>query len=437
MTIVVFTPLYGKFSDIFGRKVCMLFSLFCFSVGSLGCGLATNIVMLIVFRAIAGIGGGGIISVSFVMISDVTTLENRPLYFSVINITFAVSGMLGPILGGIIVDHIGWRFVFYINLPVAGILALIVIFIMPFPWVKGSLMSKLKRIDVLGVLTLSVSIILFVLSTTWGGKHYAWSSYQVLIPLILTFIALIAFIYIEVRVAVEPLLPPKMFNSNVIICCCLGLVLGINHFMVIYYLPVYYQVLRGYTASESGYQLAPFLVSVSIVSMFSGIIGTKLQSFRIFIWVGTVLMVIGSGLLCLTSDTLPHWCMIFFPIILAFGIGFSIQMVLISAQASSQPEYIAILASFLNFTFCMGATVGLAIAGAIVNNLLADFPYLVGTGGHEGGEITQPMSIEGQLAYYGALRGIFYFLLGISAFGFIISTLLKHRSSGALSTPGY
>jgi MFS family permease len=416
----------------------MLFSLFCFSVGSLGCGLAVNIVMLIVFRAIAGIGGGGMISVSFIIISDVVKLEDRATYLGLISLTFAISNMLGPILGGVIVDHISWRFIFYINLPVAGILALIVIFIMPLPWVKGSLMSKLKRIDILGVLTLSVSIVLFVLSTTWGGKDYAWSSYQVLIPLILTFIALIAFIYIEVRVAVEPILPPKMFNSNVVICCCLGLVLGLNHFTVVYYLPVYYQVLRGYTASESGYQLAPFLVSVSIVAMFSGIIGTKLQSFRIPIWVGTVLMVIGSGLLCLTSDTLPHWCMIFFPIILAFGIGFGIQMVLIGAQASSQPEYIAILASVFNFTFNMGATVGLAIAGAIVNNLLADFPYLIGTGGHEGAEITQPIPIEGQLAYYGALRGIFYFLLGVSAFGFIISTLLKHRSlSGAPSTPGH
>ncbi|KXN71272.1 MFS general substrate transporter, partial [Conidiobolus coronatus NRRL 28638] len=370
MTIVVFTPLYGKFSDIFGRKVCMLFSLFCFSVGSLGCGLATNIVMLIVFRAIAGIGGGGIISVSFVMISDVTTLENRALYLGIISITFAVSGMLGPILGGVIVDHISWRFIFYINLPVTFILAVIMIFIMPLPWVEGSLMSKLKRIDYLGVIALSLAIVLLVLGTTWGGKDYPWSSYQVIVALCCSILSLAAFVYIELKVATEPILPPKMFTHNVVICCIVAIVYGLNDFTVVYYLPVYYQILKGRSASESGYQLAPFLVVSSLSAIATGFIFGKLKTFTIPLRMGTVVMAVGSGLLCLISPTLPDWCMILFPIILSLGIGLCIQMAVVGAQASSDPEFNAIIASFFNFTFTMGATVGLSIAGAIVNNVL-------------------------------------------------------------------
>jgi MFS family permease len=434
MTIVVFTPLYGKFSDIFGRKVCMLFSLFCFSVGSLGCGLAVNIVMLIVFRAISGIGGGGIISISFVMISDVTTLENRALYLGIISITFAVSGMLGPILGGVIVDHISWRFIFYINLPVTFILALIMIFIMPLPWVEGSLMSKLKRIDYLGVIALSLAIVLLVLGTTWGGKDYPWSSYQVIITLCCSILSLAAFAYIELKVATEPILPPKMFTHNVVICCIIAIVYGLNDFTIVYYLPVYYQILKGSSASESGYQLAPFLVVSSISAIATGFIFGKLKTFTVPLRMGTVVMALGSGLLCLISPTLPDWCIILFPIILSLGIGLCIQMAVVGAQASADPEFNAILASFFNFTFTMGATVGLSIAGAIVNNVLSDFPELIGSGGHGEVHITQPISLEGQLAYYTALRGIFYFLMGVSVFASISSIFLKYRSLAGIST---
>jgi EmrB/QacA subfamily drug resistance transporter len=434
MTTVVFNPLYGKFSDIFGRKVCMLFSLLCFSVGSLGCGLAINIVMLIVFRAIAGIGGGGIITISFIIISDVTTLENRALYLGVINITFAVSSMLGPILGGLIVDHISWRFIFYINLPVTFILALIIIFIMPLPWIEGSFMSKLKRVDYLGVISLSLAIVLLVLGTTWGGKDYPWSSHQVIITLCCSIFSLGAFCYIELKVATEPILPPKMFTHNVIICFIITIVYGLNDFTVIYYLPVYYQTLKGRPPSESGYQLAPFLVVTSISAIATGFIFGKLKTFTIPLRMGTVAMALGSGLLCLISPTLPDWCIILFPIILSLGIGLCMQMAVVGAQASAEPEYNAILASFFNFAYTMGATVGLSIAGAIVNNVLSNFPELIGSGGHGEVHITQSIPLEGQLAYYTALRGIFYFLMGTSLFASISSVFLKYKSLASIST---
>jgi EmrB/QacA subfamily drug resistance transporter len=424
MSMVVFTPLYGKFCDIFGRKLVMLFSLFTFSLGSLGCGLSQNIIMLIVFRSVAGIGGGGIVSTSYVIISDLVKLEDRGTYLGLVSISFAISNMLGPILGGIIVENSSWRVVFYINLPVAGILAGIVIFIMPLPWVEGTILSKLKRIDYLGIFTLSVSIILFVLSTTWAGGDYSWSSYQVLLPFCLSFAFLGVFFYVESRVAHEPVLPPQMFNLNVIICSLINTILGISDFTIIYYLPVYFQILKGETASQSGYELAPFLVVSALVAMASGLLATKLKSFRYFIWFGCILMTIGSGLLCLISPSIPSWAIILFTCILSFGMGCSIQITAIGAQASSKPEHIAIVAGFFNFTMNFGGTIGLAIDGSIINGFFTNIKSLMdnSTDGH--GPVPQ-IEID---TYYVAIRAIFYFLLATSILGLLSSVFLKHKS---------
>ncbi|KXN71277.1 MFS general substrate transporter [Conidiobolus coronatus NRRL 28638] len=424
MAMVVFTPLYGKFCDIFGRKVCMLFALVTFSIGSLGCALAVNIIMLVVFRAIAGIGGGGIVSVSYVIISDLVSLEERGTFLGLVSISFAISNMLGPILGGLIVENMSWRFVFYVNLPIAGALILIVLFVIPLPWVEGTIISKLKRVDYLGVLTLSATIILFVLGTTWGGNQYSWTSYQVLTVLCFSAISLGAFAIVEYKFAVEPVLPPKMFNINVSICSLINMILGLVDFTIIYYLPIYYQILQGMSSSQSGYELAPFLVISSSVAMLSGIFANKLGSFRIPIWIGSVFMTIGSGLLCLSSPNLPSWAMTIFSCILSFGIGCSLQMTAIGAQASAEPEYIAIVAGFFNFTLNFGGTLGLAIDGAILYDYFSDIKELVDFGIDDHSLIPE---IETN-AYYATLKVIFYFLLTSSLIATISSLFLKHKS---------
>jgi EmrB/QacA subfamily drug resistance transporter len=434
MPMVVFAPLYGKFCDIFGRRVCMLFALSTFSIGSLGCALAVNIIMLIVFRAIAGIGAGGIVSVSYVIISDLVPLEKRGTYLGLTSISFAISNMLGPILGGLIVEHVTWRVIFYVNLPVAGALIFITLFIIPLPWAEGSVYSKLKRIDYFGVLTLSGAIILFVLGTTWGGNQYNWNSYQVLLTLCLSLLFLGAFIFIELKFAAEPVLPPRMFNINVAICSLVNSILGLVDFTIIYYLPVYYQALQGKSASQSGYELAPFLVISSIVAMLSGIFVNGIGSFRIPIWVGSAIMAVGSGLFCLTSPNIPSWAMTLFSCILSFGIGCSLQITAIGAQASAGPEYIAIVAGFFNFTLNFGGTLGLAIDGAILNNYLNNLAVLLN---HEKYDSSTIIFLESD-AYYSGLRVIFYFLLSTSLLALISSVFLKHKSlKEANITPGH
>ncbi|KXN71276.1 MFS general substrate transporter [Conidiobolus coronatus NRRL 28638] len=406
MPMVVFAPLYGKFCDIFGRKVCMLFALTIFALGSLG------------------IGAGGIVSVSYIIISDLVPLEKRGTYLGLTSISFAISNMLGPILGGIIVEHVTWRVIFYINLPVAGVLIFISLFIIPLPWVEGSVYNKLKRIDYFGVLTLSAAIVLFVLSTTWGGDQYDWNSYQVILTLCLSFFFLGVFILVELKFATEPVLPPKMFNVNVAICSLVNAILGLIDFTIIYYLPVYFQTLQGKSASQSGYELAPFLVVSSIVAMLSGVFVNRVDSFRIPIWIGSAMMTVRSGLFCLISPNIPSWAMTVFSCILSFGIGCSLQITAIGAQASAEPEYIAIVAGFFNFTLNFGGTVGLSIDGAILNSYLN---ALTDSLDYEIYDTYNIFLLESD-AYYSGLRAIFYFLLVTSLLALISSVFLKHKS---------
>jgi EmrB/QacA subfamily drug resistance transporter len=427
VTIVMFTPLYGKLSDIFGRKVCILFSATVFSIGSLGCALSNNIILFLIFRAISGIGGGGMISLSFIVIADIIPLKDRATYMGILNLTFAASNALGPILGGIIVDHTTWRVIFYINLPVTFILVIITIFLMPLPWAEGTLWSKLKRVDIIGCLTLTASILLFVLGTSWGGKEYSWDSATVLVPIILSFVFIGVFIVIELKFVSEPVLPMPMFTKNVLICCAAMVILGSNNFTIVYYLPFYHQYLRGATASESGYHLAPFLVVMSIASLLSGVLSSRINSFRWPIWIGTVISSVAMGLLCLINPSIQLWQMIFFPILLSFGLGFILQLAIVGSQASTPVDYVAIVTSFMNFCFNIGGTIGLAIDGAIVNNVVKSMGGVLVGGGHGSSEGSGNMDLGTVSAYFEGLKTMFYFGLSISLLSFVLSLFLTHK----------
>ncbi|KXN71278.1 MFS general substrate transporter [Conidiobolus coronatus NRRL 28638] len=417
LTIVMFTPLYGKLSDIFGRKVCILFSATIFSIGSLGCALSNNIILFLIFRAISGIGGGGMISLSFIVIADIIPLKDRATYMGILNLTFAASNALGPVLGGVIVDHTTWRVIFYINLPIAFILVIITIFLMPLPWAEGTLWSKLKRVDIIGCLTLTASILLFVLGTSWGGKEYSWDSATVLVPIILSFLKFVS----------EPVLPMPMFTKNVLICCTAMVILGSNNFTIVYYLPFYHQYLRGTSASESGYHLAPFLVVMSIASLLSGVLSSRINSFRWPIWIGTVISSVSMGLLCLINPGIQLWQMILFPIILSFGLGFILQLAIVGSQASTPVHYVAIVTSFMNFCFNIGGTIGLAIDGAIVNNVVKSMGGVLVGGGHGSSEGSGAMDLGTVSAYFEGLKTMFYFGLGISLLSFVLSLFLTHK----------
>ncbi|KAJ9058807.1 hypothetical protein DSO57_1008337 [Entomophthora muscae] len=371
LTISAFTPLYGKFSDIFGRKGLKLFALAIFLVGSVMSGVANNMVVLVIGRAIAGIGAGGLIALSFIIVSDVVPIQQRSVYMSLINITFAVANVIGPLLGGILVDHAGWRWVFYINVPIVVICAIVLIFFIPLPKASGGMSEKLQRIDIVGTVSLLVCITLFVLAMNWGGHTYPWISVPVLLSLGLSVAILVIFIVVEFKFAAEPVLPVESFNRNVVISSLISLIVGCAMFVFIYHWPVFFQTVMGVSATNAGIELLPLMLGVCVFAALSGFVVTYLGSYRLVMWVGMGLLVLGCSLMFNLTLEISRFEQIIYPLLIGVGIGLNIQTVVISAQAAADEKSQASITGFITFCLNIGGVFGLSILGSILNNQIA------------------------------------------------------------------
>ncbi|KAJ9071574.1 hypothetical protein DSO57_1035600 [Entomophthora muscae] len=435
LTISAFTPLYGKFSDIFGRKPLKLFALAAFLGGSVMSAVATDMVILVIGRAIAGIGAGGLIALSYIIVSDVVPIHQRSMYLSLINITFAVANVAGPLVGGLLVDNVGWRWVFYINVPVVVICIVVLIFFIPLPKATGEITSKLKRIDVMGTVSLLVCITLFVLGMNWGGHGYSWSSLAVVLSLVASFVALVVFVVVEVKFAAEPVLPVDGFNLNVGISCFVSLVAGWTMFVFIYHWPMFFQIVMGSTATEAGVQLLPIMLGVCVFAALSGFVVTYIGSYRPIMWVGMGLLVVGCSLMTNLSRDISRFEQIVYPLIIGVGIGLNIQTVLISAQAAADKKSQAALTGFVTFCLNIGGVLGLSILGSILNSLVvsnmkSDFSD------ERIGQIMQAIASISQLgqdehdlvmlAYASAYRITFMCMIPVVAMGFIGAMFLKN-----------
>lgn len=369
LTTVAFTPLFGKLSDIFGRKPVELIGIALFAIGSLGCALANSMPLLIIFRAIAGIGGGDIISMSFIMVSDVIPLEDRSTYLSIISTTFAIAQIIGPIIGGALADA-SWRIVFYIKLPFCGILALLVIFVLDLPKSEGDILTKVKRVDFLGSIFLILTIVSLILATSWGGKDYAWNSAPIIVLFVLMAIFLAVFIYIELKVSPEPVLPSKVFVRNVVLALTASFMAGAIELVTVFYIPVYYQSVHDTTPSESGYRLIPFLAIISLCCMISGHLTKIFNTIRGVMWVGGAISIVGVCLVAFMGQYSTLAEQIVFILINGTGLGLIYQLVIFTCTLSVQPEDVAIVSGLFTFSLNIGGVISLAIAGTVYNNVL-------------------------------------------------------------------
>ncbi|KAJ1836930.1 hypothetical protein LPJ70_006045, partial [Coemansia sp. RSA 2708] len=229
LTTTALQPLYGKLSDTFGRVPTLVSAIAVFMAGSAACGWAPSMGVLIFGRALQGIGGAGLLSLVFIIISDLTTEEERPAYMGVLGAVWSVASVIGPVLGGVFSDRASWRWAFWLNLPIAApVLAIIVVFLrLPLP--RGSLWQKLKRVDFLGSLVLIGGVVLLLLGLTWGGKTYAWGSPRIVCLLVFGVVLLGAFIVVEWRVALAPTVPVHLFrNRNVALCVLSQFFMGVG-----------------------------------------------------------------------------------------------------------------------------------------------------------------------------------------------------------------
>ncbi|KAG0231410.1 hypothetical protein BGX31_005531 [Mortierella sp. GBA43] len=372
LTYNAFQPLYGKFSDIFGRKVMIMFASITFMVGSAGAGGANSMTMLIVFRAIQGLGGSGLLSIVLIIISDIFPLEERAKYQSIIWSVFGISSVVGPLLGGVFVQQITWRWCFLINLPLGVVTIVSVLLFLRLPFQRQDLKTQLARIDYAGTALVIISVICLLLPITWGGTPgHAWNSAHIIVLFCLAAGFIGVLIWVEFK-AVEAIIPPRLF-ANPTVCLLFGVnfLTGMGFLGVIFYSPIFFQVVKGASATASGLQLLPMVLGLVISSIASGAIIAKLKDYRIFIWVGTIMMSVGIGLCMLFDEHVSMGKQIGFLLIVGLGIGLILQTCMLAAQAAVEKEDMAVATALCGFFNSIGGGIGIAMCSALFNNHFA------------------------------------------------------------------
>jgi EmrB/QacA subfamily drug resistance transporter len=366
LTSAISTPLYGKIGDQFGRKKIFQFSIVLFLIGSALCGLSQNMNELVGFRALQGIGAGGLMSLSITIVGDVVSPRQRGKYLGYFGAVFAISSVAGPLLGGFFTDSLTWRWVFYINIPL-GILALFAIATrLHLPVIKNK-----HSIDYLGSLLLIGTTVPLILATVWGGVTYPWGSTTILSLYGGSLLAVILFVLWE-RKAKEAILPTHLFKNSIFsVSMILSLLAGIALFAAILFIPEYQQIVRGYSAIKSGLMLLPLVGGMLVSLVTTGRLITKFGHYRIFPIMGTFVTGVGIWLfshlsLHTTQLELSAWM-----VVLGLGIGMFMQVMTLAVQNAVDHSEIGVATSSATFFRSIGSSLGGAIFGAILTNRLA------------------------------------------------------------------
>ncbi|KAF9157070.1 hypothetical protein BGX20_004123 [Mortierella sp. AD010] len=349
----------------------ILFASVSFMVGSAGAGGARSMTMLIIFRAIQGLGGSGLLSIVLIIISDIFPLEERPKYQSIIWSVFGISSVIGPLLGGVFVQQVSWRWCFLINLPLGVVTIASVLIFMHLPFTPQRLQEQLARIDYLGTFLIIISVICLLLPITWGGVTYPWNSAVVIALFCVAAVLIIILILVESRVS-EAIIPPKLFlNKNVTLIFGVNFLAGMGFLGVIFYSPIYFQVVKGTGSTSAGLHLLPMVLGLVLASIASGAMLGKVRDCRIFIWSGAMLMAIGIGLCILFDADSGMGPQIGYLLIVGVGIGLILQTCIIAAQAAVDKSQMAIVTALCGFFNSIGGAIGIAMCSALFNNRLA------------------------------------------------------------------
>ncbi len=354
------TPLWGKLGDQYGRKTLFQASIVIFLVGSALCGQSHSIFELIAFRALQGLGGGGLIVLTQAIIADIVPARERGKYQGAFGAVFGVSSVAGPLLGGFFVDNLSWRWVFYINLPV-GLVALVVIAIV----LPRTANREKHRIDYLGALLLAATATCLVLLTSWGGSQYAWGS-PVIIGLGLASVALGVGWWLSARRAAEPVLPLRLFGNRVFtVASAIGFVAGFALFGSVAFLPLFLQVVRGVSPTISGVYLLPQVIGLLITSVGSGQLISRMGRYKVFPIVGTGLLAVSLYLLSMLSVTTSSLVTNLYFFLFGLSLGLILQVLVIAVQNATDYADLGVATSGATFFRSIGGSFGVAVFGSI------------------------------------------------------------------------
>lgn len=365
-------PAWGKFSDIFGRKPMLLACNVIFMAGSLFCALSTSIHMLIGARVLQGIGGGGLIILVNICVSDLFSLRERGKYIGIMGMVWAIASAVGPVLGGVFAEKVTWRWCFYINLPLDGFSVIMLTFFLKIHTPKTPLVAGLKAIDWLGVLLVVGGVVMFLLGLESGGVTHPWDSAYTICLTVFGVVTIGVFFLVEWKVAKYPVIPIRLFQSRTRCACLLtAFCHGFVFIAASYYLPLYFQTVLGATPLLSGVYTFPFALSLSICSACAGIIIKKTGKYQILIWGGMIIMTLGFGLFINLQPYASWPRIILFQIIAGIGVGPNFQSPLVALQTTIKPSDIATATATFGFVRQIATSLSVVLGGVVYQNQIA------------------------------------------------------------------
>jgi len=449
----IFQPSFASFSHIFGRKPLILVALTFFLVGAIVAGVAHSFAILLVGRSIQGIGGGGLIALTEIVVTDLVPLRIRGKWFGIISGMWSLGSVTGPIIGGAFAQEVSWRWIFYINLPIIGVAFIFVPLFLRSNFAPANLAFQLRRVDWIGCVLFIASTTSFLIPITWGGVSYAWSSWHTLVPLLLGLLGLICFILYEACVAAEPLIPLTIFQNRTAAVNYLGTIIhGMILWSLLFYLPLYYEAVKSFSPIHAGLALFPQTFTVAPAAVVVGILVSLTGRYRWAIWSGWVFTLAGTGLLYLLDVHTTTVCWIFLNLVSGFGTGMLFSGMAFGIQASATNRDLAFAVAMFSFFRAFGQAIGVAVGGTVFQNTmkkkLLAYPALApkaeeysrdaaslvqiikgfstagaaASGEHVGNEVVRAQLVQ---AYADSLKVVWVTMCGLAAVALVASAATK------------
>lgn len=368
ISMAVLVSVWGKLSIIFGRKISMIAAVVLFEAGSLMCALSNDMSTLIGGRVLAGVGGGGIQTLVFIIITEVLPIHKRPMGMALVGCTFAIASVLGPLVGGAFTSNVSWRWCFYINLPIGAVALVVFVFVFNPPRATGSIRKKLKLIDYVGVFFLTAGLVLLLLAMTFGGNQYKWGSAAVILCFVLGGLLTIVFCVWNFKFSKVPIIPMdvvKTWPTFAAAWCMFG-VFGFFMSSVLY-LSIYFQVIHGASAWQSGVRLLPEIIGVVLSSLSFGIIVKETRIVKPFALFGNMMSFLGCGLITLLEVDSSNAKKIGLMIPIGVGVGIQMQTVIMAGQitAPKTPGGVIMATTLISFIRAFGGALAAVLADAV------------------------------------------------------------------------